>query len=100
MKVIIAGSRGISDIKLVARAIVISGIILYITEVVSGEADGIDKLGEQWAEMNMVAVKRFRANWRDISAKTEPVVVATTKSGRKYNAIAGHNRNERMAEYS
>ena len=45
MKVIIAGSRNISDYKLVVDTIQSSGY--EITEVVSGTAVGPDQLGEQ-----------------------------------------------------
>lgn len=62
MKVIIAGSRDIDDFSLVKEAVTESGF--EITEVVSGKAPGVDKLGEQWAEQNDVPVKEFPADWK------------------------------------
>lgn len=80
MKVIIAGSRSVTDIWHVYRAITYSG--LEITEVVSGCARGVDKLGEEWALMQPIPIKRFPADW-DF-----------------YGKSAGHKRNKQMAEYA
>jgi hypothetical protein len=62
MKVIVGGSRTIEDFRLVARAIVESG--LAISEVVSGASPGVDRLGERYAEERGIPVRRFRADWR------------------------------------
>jgi len=61
MKVIIAGSRGITDFSLVERAVNDSGF--QITEVVSGGARGVDRLGEQWARKNGVEIRQFLPDW-------------------------------------
>ena len=61
MKVIIAGSRTITDMAILVQAISDSGFA--ITEVVSGGASGVDTLGEQWADENGVGVRLFRADW-------------------------------------
>ena len=61
MRVIIAGSRGISDYQVVKKVIESSGF--DITEVVSGACKGVDKLGERWAEENGIEIKRFYADW-------------------------------------
>lgn len=80
MKVIIAGSRSITDMQCVIFAIEKSGF--NITEVVSGTAKGVDTLGEKWALDNCIKVKKFPANWR------------------KYGNHAGGRRNFQMAEYA
>ena len=80
MKVIIAGSRSISDWPPVANAITLSGF--KITEVVSGGATSVDTWGEEWAERHGIPVKRFPAQW-----KTQ---------GR----AAGMFRNREMAQYA
>lgn len=80
MKTIIAGSREITDFNLVEDAVKQSGFEL--TEVVSGTARGVDRLGEQWAEKHGVPVKRFPADWD------------------KYGKAAGHIRNAEMADYA
>ena len=60
-KVIIAGSRGITEYKDVEKAYVTSG--LSIIEVVSGAARGVDTLGELLAEKLEIPVSRFIPDW-------------------------------------
>lgn len=80
MKVIIAGSRSISSLGTVEDAVRRSGF--SITEVVSGAARGVDRLGEQWAEREGIAVKRFPADWE------------------AYGKSAGFIRNRQMGDYA
>lgn len=80
MRVIIAGSRGITDYNLVKFAIKRSGF--DITEVVSGTARGVDSLGEKWAQEFGKSVKQFPAEWDT------------------YGRGAGYIRNEEMARYA
>lgn len=79
MKVIIAGSRTIIDYHHVFDAIQQSGY--EITEVVSGGAVGVDRLGEQWARDHNVPVVRFLPDWK------------------RFGKPAGHFRNADMASY-
>ena len=83
-RVIIAGSRSITDYEQVATAVRASRF--EITEVVSGCAGGPDTLGEIWAANNGVGLSRFPARWR-------------TRDG-EYNPRAGFQRNQQMAEYA
>lgn len=62
MKVVIAGSRGITDPQLVEDAIALSGF--HITEVVSGTARGVDRMGETWAQSRGIPVVQFPADWK------------------------------------
>ena len=80
MKTIIAGSRSICDSALLE--IVIKESNFEITEVVSGGARGVDRLGELWATDHDIPVKRFPANWQ--------------QQGKR----AGYVRNSEMASYS
>lgn len=80
MKVIIAGCRYINDAEPLVEAIRDSKF--NITEVVSGNAKGVDTLGEQWAVENKVPIILFPANWE------------------LYNKAAGFIRNKQMAEYA
>ena len=96
MKVIIAGGRDFDDYDRLKKAIEQSGF--NITEVVSGGAKGADSLGEQWASENGIVVTPFPAKWNDL--KQEGAVIKINKWGRKYNAMAGFSRNEKMAEYA
>jgi len=80
MKVIIAGSRHISDSEELEKLIKNTG--WEINEVVSGNCRGVDEMGEQWAEKQNIPVKQFMADW--------------TAYGRE----AGELRNRDMAEYA
>ena len=80
MKTIIAGSRDIVDMGLLEIAI--SRSDFSISEVVCGEAAGVDTLGRIWAEKNNIPVKSFPALWK--------------RHGRK----AGPIRNEQMGDYA
>jgi len=62
MKIIIAGSRGITDYEVVEAAVAESGFAA--TVVVSGGADGVDALGERWALEHGLHVVRFPARWK------------------------------------
>lgn len=80
MRVIVAGSRDVTDRFIVHAAIAESG--LRITELVSGCARGVDRLGEDWARDNAIPIKRFPADWK------------------KHGRAAGPIRNMQMAEYA
>lgn len=90
MKTIIAGSRRLpikyDKIWLVADAVMKSGWLNEITEVVSGGARGIDLAGELWAEANptgrIIPVKRFLPEWAN------------------QGKAAGVLRNTQMADYA
>ena len=99
MKVIVAGSRQVLDYTLVESALSHATLIhkIQITEIVEGEAAGVDTLAKQWAIAHNVPFKPFKADWSNITVPG--AVVLTSAWGKKYNAIAGHNRNQLMADY-
>jgi len=99
MKVIVAGSRSITDYSLVSRIIdqLVAQYEMQIDEVVSGLANGVDRLGRKWAIEHGIPPKDFKAEWEDLSVPG--ALVKVNKWGKKYNALAGHMRNERMAQY-
>lgn len=80
MKVIVAGTRYITDMDAVAKAL--DSSCFEITEVVCGMARGVDLLGLKWAETFNVPVKKFPANWA------------------KFGKRAGFLRNKEMAAYA
>lgn len=85
MKVIIAGSRSITDINYVYEAVkkAYSDGIQEIDEVVSGTARGVDRLGEEWAKRNKIPIKKFPADY-----------------WLYHPSIAPKKRNEQMACYA
>lgn len=80
LRVIIAGSRTITDYALVEQAIAQSGF--PIREVVSGGARGVDRLGERWASEHGVPVTQFIPDWE------------------RFGKSAGFRRNEEMARHA
>lgn len=80
MKVIIAGSREGITANDVDTAIRESGFV--ITEVVSGGARGVDRMGEQYARYYGIPIRQFIPDWNGIGKS------------------AGFRRNEQMADYA
>lgn len=80
MKVIIAGSRDITDMAEINAAIADSKF--EITEVVCGMARGVDLLGKAWANYLGIPVTQFPADWD------------------RYGKRAGYRRNIEMGEYA
>ena len=81
MRTIIAGSRSITNLITVKKAIDQSGF--KITSVVCGMARGVDKCGEAWAKMNGVPVDPHPC---------------TSSDWTLYGKAAGMRRNERMSK--
>lgn len=81
MKLIVAGGRDFNDYKLLKETLdSFQQEYGNITEVVSGTAKGVDKLGEQRA-MKQHPTKRFVPDWQGLGKK------------------AGHVRNRKMGDY-
>jgi len=78
MKTIIAGSREITDLSTIEKAIKESKF--EITSVVSGGCRGVDRTGESWASNHRISCEVISANW-DLLGKA-----------------AGYIRNEEMAQ--
>lgn len=78
MRVIIAGSRSITDYETVKQAIKDSGFDISL--LVCGTAKGVDTLGEDWAIENHIPIEYHPADWR------------------RYGMAAGPIRNRWMAE--
>lgn len=84
MKTIIAGSRTITKYTHVAKAIddAQSKGGITITEVISGGADGVDRIGEEWAKKHRIPLRIVKADWR------------------KHGKQAGILRNAEMAKHA
>ena len=83
MKVIVAGGRDFKDYDLLKSTLDnFQQEYGNITEVVSGTAKGVDKLGEKYANENNIPIKRFVPDWQGLGKK------------------AGHVRNRLMGDYA
>ena len=83
MKVIVAGGRDFKDYELLKCTLDnFQHEYGNITEVVSGTAKGVDKLGEQYANENNITIKRFVPDWQGLGKK------------------AGFVRNRQMGDYA
>ena len=72
MKVVIAGSRTITDYKWLCEAIHRSGF--DITLVISGkEPKGVDQLGELWAKAHGIPVDPHPARWNLYRNQAGPI---------------------------
>jgi hypothetical protein len=101
VKLIVAGSRSITDYECLRWALVDSGIWKAhkkSIEVVCGMAKGADALGLDFAKKNGLQWHPFPADWDDI--KAPGAVVKVRSDGVMYNARAGHDRNQRMADFA
>jgi len=82
MKIIIAGGRDFNDYQKLKDACDYYLKNQSNVEIVSGTANGADKLGEKYAEERGYPVKKFPADWN------------------LHKKAAGYLRNAEMAEYS
>lgn len=99
MKVIIAGSRSLAKGQYVLDAVRMS--MFKITEVVSGGAQGVDQAGEKWASTHNIPVKKFpvsKKEWENLTAVGARI--RRRADGSAYNENAGHDRNQKMANYA
>lgn len=82
MKIVIAGSRNITDINILLKAINLSGYkITSSDEIISGGAKGVDTLALIYAKKKNIPVTIFKPDWD------------------KYGKSAGVIRNYEMAKY-
>lgn len=82
MKVIIAGSRGMTDQAAMFAALdrIIGPRKHAIAAVLCGDARGADTIGRRWAEHHGIPVQRYPADWDS------------------HGRSAGYRRNEVMAQ--
>ena len=95
MKVIICGPRDFYDYEVVCAAIEASGF--DVTEVVSGDASGVDSLAIKWAKNNKKKLRIMPAKWKDL--KVPGAIIKKNKWGQDYNHAAGFQRNQAMVDY-
>lgn len=97
MKLIIAGGRDFTDMRLLKIELnkYVKGV--RELELVCGMAKGADMLGYEVFKANGHTPKEFHADWQDMS---EPCVRKVNRYGKEYNALAGMKRNHAMGDYA
>ncbi len=100
MKVIIAGSRSITDYAIVEQAVKESGF--EITEVICGCADGVDVSGWHWARQNNIKVEFCPAWYHQWKWARRHALTSETVHNHfgEHGKIAGYARNRLMAHYA
>lgn len=81
-KVVVAGTRTFDDFWLLKTRLDYFLKDKVDVEIVSGCARGADRLGERYAQVWDMPIKRFPAEWD------------------RYGKSAGYRRNEQMADYA
>lgn len=82
MKLLVAGSRNLVNYDIIKKYIDESFDSKHIKEIVSGHANGVDKLGELYALENNISIKLYKPDWK--------------KDGKS----AGFIRNAEMVKYA
>lgn len=99
MKLIIAGTRD-KQLSIFAIDELVRSVITNtddIKELVYGCAPGIDTCGKAWADSRYIEDTPFPADWANIDVPG--AVPRRNKFGGMYNAKAGYDRNQKMADY-
>jgi hypothetical protein len=92
MKIGVVGSRKFYNAKFLSEKLNELRFFYGEFTVVSGGASGADTLAETWARVEGLPEPLiFPAAWDDLS---HPDGLIRTKNGRKYDARAGHRRNQ------
>jgi hypothetical protein len=92
-KVIIAGGRDFERYDILVK--IMKAKFHEPIIIVSGGANGADKLGERYAREYGYQIEHHPAEWDNLSVT--PCYVKHNSHG-PYNALAGHNRNKKMLQ--
>ena len=98
IRVIIAGSRNFKDNSFLEEKLdyLLGNYQPEQVTIISGGARGADSLGEKYAHKKGYSSKIVEAEWDNLEVKKTWVRVK--KDGTKYNALAGFQRNQAMAD--
>lgn len=96
MKAIINGSRDMTDqstLELIETAVKESGF--KITKLLSSEEKGVEMWARNWANANDVPIEEYKADWKNIKGIPKEHIKVSTFNKKKYNSMAGKQRDER-----
>lgn len=100
---IVAGGRDFNDYETMEAKL--NGLVYGMLDskqvgeivIVSGDAlRGADPLGIHYGEENGLTIDKYPADWDNLDVPG--AVIKTSRYGKSYNAIAGHMRNQVMAD--
>ena len=95
-RVLVCGGRDFKDADLIYDELDRAHRINPISHIISGAAKGADYIALMWADDHGVARVAFPADWEDLSHPD--ALIRTARDGRKYDARAGHRRNQKMLD--
>ena len=95
MRVLITGSKNLTDLNMLKIAIIESKF--EITELVTDMEEGIGELAEKWAIMSGIPIKKFPIEWNNL--KVEGAEIKINKWRKPYNSKAAACRDDEMVGY-
>lgn len=99
IKAVVAGSRGFTDYDFFMKIMYDLFQHFPDCELISGKAPtGPDNMAIEFAKEYGLICHEYPARWNDLGVPN--VRIKFTVKGRQYNANAGHDRNQIMAELS
>ena len=93
MRVIVTGGRTLFNVPFVCEGL--RGFPHKITELIHGDAEGLDRTAAWIAASWGIEVTGVPADWSNVLI---PGAVIKYRRGTAYNALAGHWRNQRMID--
>jgi len=97
MKVGVTGGRDFTNRVVIFGVLDDLHAISPISELVHGDARGVDTIARDWAHDRGVNETPFPADWQNLDAPG--AVIKCHPGGQPYNALAGFTRNQAMVDY-
>lgn len=96
MRIVVTGGRNFTDRSVIHGCLDFIHRLKPITVVRHGDAKGVDQICGDWAKLNGLIEEVYIPDWGDV---TKPdTVIKVSRSGKQYNAKAGHDRNQLMLD--
>lgn len=92
MTIAVIGSRNFTDYQKANSFLNEFNNSIPIGKIVSGGAQGADKIGVRWAKENNLSFQELVPDWNNVNVV--PCKVKYNKFGKPYNALAGFNCNK------
>lgn len=101
MKLAIIGSRTFDNYDLLKSTIIkyfFNSNGFTFNQIISGGAPGADSLGVEYAKERGIDWQEYKAEWCNLDLS--PCRIKLDKNGKKYNVLAGFNRNNDIIKES